>query len=234
MHSIQRLSLFGLSSILLLGADEPVWKSKPVADWSNEDAQQVLTESPWVKRVNLKKVRDLSKFERRDGGNMSAGIGPTVDFGAIGLFGPVEEDLAFARARDRAPRDYGSVVVRWESALPVHIAETRVGDDGAPMWHGEYYAIGVYDITPPFRWNLANQLKGVAFLKRGKHHKDLKPSRVLVSFHPDGLATLVYLFSRLPEIGAKEPIGFQAQIGRLFVSQLFFPEEMQFQGRPEF
>src|SRR5580658_4204517 len=168
---IYRSCLFSVVSVSLFGADDPQWKSKPILQWDDQDAKQVLADSPWIKCVKLNKVRDLSKFERRDGGNWEAGIGPTVDFAATGFFGPWLEDLALERARARAPRDYGSVVVRWESARPVQAAETKIGDTGAPMWQGDYYAIGVYGIQPPFHWNLANHLKGVAFLKRGGKRK---------------------------------------------------------------
>jgi hypothetical protein len=54
-------------------------------------------------------------------------------------------------------------------------------------------AIAVYNVTPSFRWNLANELKDIAFLKRDKK-MDMKPSRVEVIRHDSGLATLVYLF----------------------------------------
>ena len=76
-------------------------------------------------------------------------------------------------------------------------------------------------------------LKGIASLQRDKK-KDLKPSHVLVIRRGKGLVTLVYLFPRSTEITRKDPeIRFTAQIGRLFVSRFFFPEEMQFRGQPE-
>ncbi|HXP83631.1 MAG TPA: hypothetical protein VN841_02870 [Bryobacteraceae bacterium] len=75
------------------------------------------------------------------------------------------------RARRFQP-DLGNVVVRWESALPVRAAERKVGEAGAPVWQGDYYTIAVYDVAPPYHWNLANELKGLAFLKRDKK-KDL-------------------------------------------------------------
>jgi hypothetical protein len=43
-----------------------------------------------------------------------------------------------------------------------------------------------------------------------------------------------YLFARTAEITKKDcNVRFVAQIGRLFLSQFFFPEEMEFQGKPE-
>src|SRR5580704_7054990 len=89
---------------LLLAADDPSWNNKPIPQWNDEDAKQVLSDSPWVKNVKLERVRDLSKFERRDGGNMSAGIPPYVGVfwldlsGLAGVFGSNSEEAAISRA----------------------------------------------------------------------------------------------------------------------------------------
>jgi hypothetical protein len=120
--------------------------------------------------------------------------------------------------------------VRWESAFPVRAAESRVNEAGVPTWQGDYYAIAVYALARPYRFNVAGVLKDIAFLKREKR-KDLKPSRVVVVPRPDGLETFVYLFPRSIEITKKErSLIFVAQIGRLFVYLNFFPEDMQLQG----
>jgi hypothetical protein len=239
MRTIPRLCLLASASVVLLCADDPSWHDKTIAQWDDQDAKQVLAGSPWVKSAKLERVRDLSKFERRDGGNMSAGVPPYVgvfwlDLSALGgMFGSNSEALALQRARRFRP-DLGNVVVRWESALPVRAAEQKVGEAGAPMWKGDYYAIAVYDVAPPFHWNLANELKGIAFLKRDKK-KDLRPSRVQILPRDNGLIGVVYLFPRSAVIsGADSNVRFVAQIGRLFVSQVFFPEDMQFQGKTEF
>ena len=237
MCPILRSSLLTFAAVALMGAQlgtqlDPSWKIKSIPQWDQQDAKTVLAESPWVKMVKLDKVRDLSVFERRDGGDWDAGVGPDVGLAGTGIFGTYKEILARQRAHER--RDLGSVVVRWESALPIRAAEVKVGEIGAPAWEGDYYAIAVYDVPPPFRWNLANELKGVAYLQRDKK-KDLKPSRVQMLRHDDtGLATVVYLFPRSAEITKKDHnVRFMAQIGRLFVSQFFFPEDMQYQGQPE-
>jgi hypothetical protein len=59
-----------------------------------------------------------------------------------------------------------AVVVRWESALPVRAAERKTGETNVPTVDSDHYAIVVYDIPTPKRWNLANELKGIVFLKR--------------------------------------------------------------------
>ncbi len=239
MGPIPRLCLLAIASVVLLSGEDPSWKEKTIPQWDDQDAKQVLADSPWVKSVKLERVRDLSKFQRRDGGNLSAGIPPYVgsfwfDLSALaGLFGSSGESPEVELARRLQP-DLGSVVVRWESALPVRAAELKAGEVGVPAWQGNYYAISVYDVRPPFRWNLASELRGVAFLERGKK-KDLKPSRVQILPRDNGLITAVYLFSRSATItGSDSNVRFVAQIGRLFVSQFFFPEDMQFQGKTEF
>lgn len=233
MGPIRRSFLLVFAAAVLPAADA-TWKDKPIPQWSDQDAKEVLSDSPWIKNVKLDQVRNLSKFERRDGGDWEAGIGPTVGvagFGMFGLFDTSDEALAFERAHARP--DLGSVIVRWESALPVRSAEVRAGEAGAPMWDGDYYAVAVYNVLTPFRWNMDSELRRIAFLKRD-NTKDLKPARVLISRHDTGLATVVYLFPRSAEITKKDHrIQFVAQIGRLFVSQYFFPDEMQFQGQPE-
>jgi hypothetical protein len=229
MLGISKFALVPLFAAVLMAADEPSWKTEPVTQWNVEDAKQLLADSPWVRQVRLDKVRDLSKFERRDGGNWEAGVGPTVGLaGLLGFFGGTSEALALERARIRA--ELGNVMVRWESAFPVRAAESKAGETAVPAWQGDYYAIAVYNLPRPFRWNLANELRGVAFLKRDKK-KDLKPSRVVVLPKEDGLATYVYLFPRSIEISKQDrSLGFVAQIGRLFVYLNFFPADMQLQG----
>jgi hypothetical protein len=230
MQPIPCLLTFGAA--LVLTADEPAWKSKPIAQWNEQDAQQVLAGSPWSKNVKLDQVRDLSVAERRDGGNWEASEGHGVGLAGIDIFHPARAAAAIARAH--AKPDLGFVTVRWESALPVHAAELKTGETGFADWQGDYYAIAVSDIMPPFRWNLANQLKGVAFLKRDKK-KDLRPKRVQILAHDNGLVTVVYLFSRSAEITRKDrSVQFAAQIGRLYISQFFFPGDMEFEGNPEF
>lgn len=231
MRPAHRSGLLTFAAFTLVAAVpvDPSWKDKAISEWNEQDAKQVLTDSPWAKSVKLDQVRNLSKFERRDSGNWEAGIGPAVGLAGTGLFGPTLEQIALERAHQRP--DLGSVMVRWESA-PIRAAEVKVGVT-SPMWDGDYYAIAVQDVPAPRRWNFANELKGVAFIQRDKK-KDLRPAKVVISRQRNGLTTIVYLFSRSAEITKRDRnVRFMAQIDRLFVSQFFFPEEMEIQGQPE-
>jgi len=221
------------SAVLLLArgsyGEDPAWKSKPVAQWNEEDAKAVLADSSWVKHVTPQRLRDLSPDERRNGGNMEAGIGKGVGLAGIGLLGPRREAEALHRAHAKPVP--GAVIVRWESA-PVRAAEVRAGVS-APAIDDTCYAVVVYGIPVPRRWNLSSELKGVAYLKRYRK-KALKPSRVEILRADDGLATVVYLFRRSVEITKKDQsIEFVAQIDRLFLEQFFNVNEMELMGRLE-
>jgi len=237
MHQILRLSLLAFASVVLLSGDDPSWRQKSIAEWDGQDAKQVLADSPWVKNVKLERVRYLSEFERRDSGNWEAGIAARDGLGfdltpLLGLFGPTYASKVNELARRLGP-DAGNAAVRWESAPAVRAAEPKAGEAGAPVWQGDYYAIAVYDVSPPFRWNLAAVLKGLASLKRD-NKKDVKPSRVQILHRENGLITVVYLFPRSAQITSKDAsVRFVAQIGPLVVSQFFFPGEMQLTGEPE-
>jgi hypothetical protein len=227
-----RISKFGLipssAALLMATAYNPSWKDAAVQQWSDDDAKELLADSPWAKSVHLDKVRDLTPFERRDSGDWEAGIPTGIGMAELGLFADWREIEAFEHAY--AVAKLGNVTVRWESAFPVRAAEAKVGENPLPGWTDDYYAIAVHDLRPPFRWNLANQLKGVAYLKLDKK-KDLKPARVVVLPKANGLATFVYLFPRSVEITKKDRnLVFVAQIGRLFVSVNFFPEDMRLDG----
>jgi hypothetical protein len=215
------------AALLMATAYNPSWKDSPVGQWSEDDAKQLLADSPWSKNVQLDKVRNLSVFERRDGGDWEAGIPSGIGMAELGLFADWRDIEAFEHAY--AVAKLGTVSVRWESALPVRAAESRIGEKEIPGI-GDYYAIAIHDLRPPFGWNVANQLKGVAFLKLNKK-RELKPARVVILPKANRMATFVYLFPRSAEITKKDQnLVFVAQIGRLFVSVSFFPADMRLDG----
>ncbi len=215
------------AALLMATAYSPSWKDSPVGQWSEEDAKQLLADSPWSKNVQLDKVRNLSVFERRDGGDWEAGIPSGIGMAELGLLADWREIEALEHAY--AVANLGTVSVRWESALPVRAAESRIGEKEIPGI-GDYYAIAVHDLRPPFRWNLANELRGVSFLKLDKK-RELKPTRVVILPKANRMATIVYLFPRSAEITKKDQnLVFVAQVGRLFVSVNFFPADMRLDG----
>ena len=218
------------SAAVLIAANNPLWQGKPIDQWDDNDAHQVLADSPWVKNTQLQNLPDLPQAARRDGGDWDSGIGKGVGIAGTGILGPAR--AAEARERAHAKPDPGTVVSRWESALPVHAAEVKLGESDVPAWQTDYYAIAVYDVPIPPHWS-SRELRGIASLRRyGK--KDFKPARVEILKRDDDMASVVYLFPKTEEITKKDAsVLFQAQIGRLFIAQLFNLREMEFKGQLE-
>jgi hypothetical protein len=231
---MRKVCLFlAIASFVAAAADNPAesWRKKPIAEWNEEDAKQVLTNSPWIKIAHLENLPDLPQAARRESGDWDAGVGKGVGISGTGILGPTRAREARERAHHKP--DAGNVLVRWESALPVHAAEVKLGDMDGPEWQTKYYAITVYDVPVPAHWR-SEGLKGIASLKRYQK-KDFKPSRAEVLRHEENEVDVVYYFSRSQELTKKDvTVVFQAQIGRVVVSQPFTVDEMQFQGNPEF
>jgi hypothetical protein len=223
---------FLLSSAALLLAATPAWQSKPTAQWTEKDARQVLASSPWAKHASVSLLFQPSEDQLRAGGNMGGGKG--VGLESLEIANLVGGGQRHSNSIVKKP---GYLVVRWESASPVQQAESKLQDANAPGWDGEYYAVAVYGVPvdagrldEPGR---AGEMKRLGVLKRDGM-KDLRAAKVEISPVSGGMATVLYLFPRNAGITANEKrIEFAAQMGRLYVAQYFYPEQMQFQGKLE-
>ncbi|HXP89014.1 MAG TPA: hypothetical protein VN841_30110 [Bryobacteraceae bacterium] len=229
-----------LSAACLIAAD-PVWTSKPAAQWTEEDAQQVLNGSPWSKQIAAVVSRRLTEDQLREAGQMGQprGVGNEgVDPKGSGY--KVSPNIFTGRGGDdRSPRSLPQGIklkLRWESALPVQLAELKAHEADPPTLEGDGYRIAVYGIPgPEFRGDpkeLGKPLKNLAALKReGK--KDVKPVSAEVFQRESGII-VVYLFPLSAEVTFKDrQILFEAQIGRIVVSHTFELKDMEFMGKLE-
>lgn len=224
--------------ILLLAATDPAWQTKPIAEWSQEDSLQVLSDSPWAKKVTPKVLKAPDSVS---GGNIAQlggmGIGMPGMGSGMGRHGgartQTSETSSSTAASSSTPP---SLTVRWESALPLQAAELKSRNVNAPSMDEDHYAVAAYGVpshavnmdSP----NLNEQLKGQAALKRtGK--KDISPSSVEVIPRDDG-TLIVYFFSRSKEITKKDKeVEFSARMGRLQLSVPFQLDQMTYQGKLE-
>ncbi len=224
-------------------AADTAWKTKPTNQWTEQDAKQVLTSSPWVKEITAGVARRQSEDERREGGNMGQptgvgydgvdpkGSGPKLPSNPAEIFiGGGETQSARSKARAMM------VQLRWESALPVRIAELKAHELEPPTLEGEGYRLAVYGVPGTYfkgdPKHLGDPLKKMAFLKReGK--KDVRPVSTEVFQRSDGVV-VVYLFPFSAEISKKDGLlTFDAQIGRIIIKHSFNLAEMEFQGKLE-
>lgn len=231
MTRILSCSLFLLAATLVVAENVPSWKTKPVAQWNQEDAKQIMAASPWAGSAVLQPIPDRSPAERRDSGDWDAGVGQGVGLAGTGILGPRRMREALEGAHYKPSP--GDVMVRWASALPVRAAEEKLGLRPATDLHTAWYAIVIYDVPlPDHRWG-GGKLKSLAYLRR-ENKPDIKPARVDVVRGDEGMATITYLFPRSEEIGKKDrSVVFGAQLDRLFVALEFYPNAMQIAGQLE-
>jgi len=231
MYRIPQSGLILFSVAALLAADAS-WRTKPLTQWSEEDAKQVLANSPWVKKVSPALLSGRNEREMRDGGQMGGGKPANLDEINLGTF--LGAGGHAARKKKDAP--FATLTLRWESALPVRTAEGKVREADVPAMEDGSYAVAVYGIpSESISGNLkslAETLKKTSMLKRGKK-KDLKPSRVQI-IEGDDNTVIVYFFPRSAGISADDArVDFNAQIGQYYVAQPFVTGEMQVQGKLE-
>jgi hypothetical protein len=224
-----------------LMAADPVWKSKPAAEWTEEDAKQILAASPWAKENRAVITRRLTEDQLREGGQMGQPRGVGNEGVDPKGSGPKVSPNIFSGpgGDDRSPRSLPQPItlkLRWESALPVQLAEFKSHEVEPPTLEGEGYRIAVYGVPgADFKGDpkeLGKTLKNLAALKReGK--KDVRPVSVEVFQRENGLV-VVYLFPLSAEISKKDrQLQFEAQIGRIVVDQTFELSEMEFMGKLE-
>ncbi len=232
-------------------ASERPWDAKPMTQWTEEDAKQVLTDSPWAKPATLEfdnKPGSVQRGRRAGGmGRGGGGIGLGIPGVGIGMGGPRrggrsrggeppnqdgERGHGQEQSNDTSARE---VIVRWESALPVQQAELKTKNADAPSIDEKHYAIIVSGL--PARLARDSQateshLKSQAELKRdGK--KFSKPSAVRILSRDEGVM-VVYLFPRSKEIRSNDTqLEFASKLGRWSVKQTFNPTEMTCQGKLE-
>lgn len=241
---MRKCSLQSLSLVLVatyLAAADPVWRLKPPAEWTEDDAKVVLSASPWARDIGATVTRRLTEDQLREGGQMGQprGVGnENVD--ANGSGPKVSPNILSGRGGDdRSPRSLPQPIklkIRWESALPVRLAELKSHEIEPPTLGGDGYYIAVYGVpSGDFKGDpkqLGDPLRNLAALKRdGK--KDVRPSRVEV-FQKDSGVVVVYVFPLSAEITGKDQrIQFEAHIGRIVFAHKFELSEMEFQGKLE-
>src|SRR5271170_2445635 len=119
-------------AIALLSAADLAWRDKPIAEWTAADAQQALKDSPWVKSVP-------SKFAQQ--GPHAVIVQPVTPLGRP--YGPPRAVPVETRAPSgSAP----TLTMRWESALPMRVAQVKSGNVNAPVMDDDHFAIAVYGL----------------------------------------------------------------------------------------
>lgn len=222
-----------------VAAGGQVWKDKLIAEWTAEEARQVLTESPWAKSVTPvpAPVASGSGGAGQQRVGMSAG---GVGIGGMGTGRRGGRGGGGGRGSSgAASADAGQMPVltlRWASAMPAIAAGLIARETNAPSVDEGHYGIAVYGMPASMIRGDPNKLgpdlkQRAAIRREGK--KDMKPSTVQVLLHDEG-PVILYLFPRSNEITRKDKqLEFDAEIGGLKLTQSFVPDKMVYQGKLE-
>lgn len=150
-HLLQAATLWPVSRVLQ-GASREFWESKAPADWSSEEKQILLGQSPWaregVARFEVEKKRErASESVARPGGGVPGAM-PSDRLGAPASVPIGGEPMPPRPSTDNGQSVQFRVLARWESAKPVRLA----GGPELPEETAQFYVIrlrGMPLLPPP-------------------------------------------------------------------------------------
>jgi hypothetical protein len=135
----------GLALFVAIGYGADFWEKKKFAEWTTKDADKMLKDSPWAQRVEVPIGGGGGPAmgggggggRRGGGGGMPGGGGGGMPGGGGGDIeggggGGGRGGGGFGGGGD-GPRPTMSLMVRWQTALPVRqaVAKIRFGDEAA-------------------------------------------------------------------------------------------------------
>lgn len=235
-------SLFGSAAvILLLGAGIAVggstWDKDDPSQWTTEDVYKLLNNSPWSKSVRVTGVAQTGRAPGGMGRGGWGGMGGGMGGGGMGRRGggyPPAEPLT-------------EVVVQWQSALPVRLAEARSdasSADPAAMKPLNEYVIGVLGLPKAKLLSqgpaadsseddtddakIAERLKSITVLSVS--HERLSPIKVELNQGRDG-RTIFHFEKSEPITMQDKNAEFRITGSRAEIKQKFVLKDMEFQGK---
>src|SRR5215469_15118218 len=130
MNRIYTISLAVFSAALLAAQEPkaqpnsqaPQWNSKPVSEWTEEDARQVLAGSPWSGAAQVTFMAGKNEDKVREGGQMGSER-PRAPFKALtqSIFTGIGGKPYVYKTPDPPP-----LQVVWGSAMPIRAAELKL------------------------------------------------------------------------------------------------------------
>lgn len=219
------------------------WGSKPYTEWSSEDVERLLTDSPWAKQASA----SFGAPEREE-----MGVTPPA-----GASGPPGSQAPVTRSSSRGVSDGKwdggvsrnvdgelptlPVTVRWESALPVRQALLRSRDAGgnAPVAESDKnYIVTVIGLVSRGAGanaesdlqQLQDQLMRTSGILR-KAKPPITPEAVKID---SSTGAIHILFPRTNPIALNDKeVTFATQFGSMKVRQRFRLKDMVYRGKLE-
>ena len=240
-HLVRASLVLLTSAAVLLAAD--FWEKKAPQDWTSEEVETILTDSPWAQVGSISFVGDKSQPIGGGSGGGRVGLprsrfptsGPATrtgqpDGGWSGRYlAAGTESRAFSN---------GDVVVRWSSALPIRQALERTGAGDSvprPELLRDYYVVSLSRI-PAGMVRLADEpekLRTAAHLTP-KDRASMPAERIEIRPQP-GMPGIDLHFPRETELGAEDrQIIFELVAEDYELKAKFKPRDMIYHGKMEF
>jgi hypothetical protein len=249
-----RAALCFVALAVLVSAAQ-VWDSKDYKEWTPQEVQKILTDSPWAKKATV-------SFDRPGGGGDGSGpprrrMGMGYPGGGMGMPGGGGRGVGMGgEGRRELPKN---VVVRWESALPVKAALLRLKHPGQAPGPGETgytldkpdkdYVIGVTGLPamperrqgdipadgqyPPAEEQRKSRLMAATKLDLGKNQLPIECEDVKFNQPAaDGSTETLFYFPRTAPLSLdNKEVTFETRMGRMKIERKFVLKEMKYQGK---
>jgi hypothetical protein len=190
----------------LNASDSEFWNRKPPSDWTPEEIDRLLTESPWAKEITPTYTSLPPPTDRRPWGeNPPIGRGP----------------ISTPRRQIKAPYH---ATIRWESADPVRSAQKTA----LPAAFGDRYVVGIY------LSNAIQQDLGSKPMENLKESAVLWSARAvaaeIVQVHPEITDGFLAGFPKTSTRGVRQ-FEFSARVGLLALKAKFNTGDMLYRAQ---
>jgi hypothetical protein len=190
----------------LHASDSDFWNKKPPTDWTPEEIDRLLKDSPWAKEITPTYTSLPTPIDRRPWGeNPPSPVGP-------------------APKPQRSLKAPYQAIIRWESADPIRRAQKTA----LPVVFGGYHVLGIH-----FRYATRRDL-GAKPMENLKESAVLLGERPLdaeiVQAHPEATDGFLVGFPKISTRGVKQ-LEFSARVGLLALRAKFNTGDMQYRGQ---
>jgi hypothetical protein len=251
------IALVGLLAAGIALKAEDFWQKKKFSEWTDKDVRQMITNSPWARRVDIPLGSAMGgggrgRGGRGGGGGGGRGMGGGGGFGADepggggGIGG--EGGLGGGGIPGAGGEGPGAtptlpLVVRWQSALPVRqaIAKMRFGaeaetsQDSQKFLQGQqqYYVVAIIGLPGRMMQNMKpEKLKAATILRLSKTETIAAEDIRVSTGQPMADVFLIFPRSRAIRLEDKE-VELQSHFGAFEVRRKFRLKDMVFAGNLE-
>jgi len=245
------LAILGVVALAYAG---DAWK-KDFTQWSQDDVERILKDSPWAKETLARFDAEVRKGRGDPGSGISVGAGDPLNGGmpagpgrppVAGMSGPMD-------SASGAGLPTMNVTVRWESALPVKQALLRLkfGSQLPPESDPSYtlnrpedhYIVGVVGLEMPRKQKkpgadespqdrMREEFLATARLSR-RGRSFIGASDVKIN-PPEARDEVLFYFPKTDPLSVDEKeVIFAAEQGAFEIRRVFHLKEMQYHGKLE-